>query len=250
MLGRFPARFLLRLAILAAVLISAVGESLAATDGGAEISTVRYARQSFAEPSLIAGQSNLSGPRFRADPRQAPSFGVSADRWWALIDLHPHTPDPLFLGMEAPAADRVQAFACCGGGPWSELGRMKARYAVFETAVSGRDCQGAFLQESRGPIRFGIQALDPDMLAASEDTTLSGLALGVVPPSQVRAVCGSIMPASRPTKRCRDRCRYSYTNGTRSVPLGGSVFSGRQLPRKSGAVARLVVLEPARLAAK
>jgi signal transduction histidine kinase len=143
------------------------------------VTAVRFAHQPLSDPPVVAGEPNLAGLEFITDARPAPSFGFSRDRWWAVFALPTERPGPLFVKLDAPSADRVRAFMQCAAASWTELGRIAARYAVFRAEPSERQCEVALFEESRAPIRFGLEVLNPEMLARSDDTTFIGMALGV-----------------------------------------------------------------------
>ncbi len=47
---------------------------------------MQIAHQPQSVPALVAGQPNVAALAFATDPRPAPSFGFSKDRWWARLD--------------------------------------------------------------------------------------------------------------------------------------------------------------------
>jgi signal transduction histidine kinase len=140
-----------------------------------------FAHQKMQAPALqMDGQPNIGDLRFVPDDRVAPSFGYSADRWWARVTLPPlQRPDTRFARLDAPAADRFAAFEGCAGTAWRRLPRIEARYAVFRIDPSDPGCEILLMQETRSIVRFGVTILPSSSLAAIDAETLVGVTLGV-----------------------------------------------------------------------
>jgi signal transduction histidine kinase len=84
-----------------------------------------------------------------------------------------------FLRLDAPASDRIAAFMQCGAAPWHALTRILARYAVFRIEPAGAGCTLLLMEETRSTVRFGMRLLTQEELAASDDSTLIGVAFGI-----------------------------------------------------------------------
>jgi signal transduction histidine kinase len=140
-----------------------------------------FAQQSMATPALRAdGQPDIEALRFAPDPRAAPSFGFSANRWWARVEvLGAGLAAARYIRLDAPAADYLAGFESCAGGPWRGLNRVAARYAVFELVQGPPACSILLMQENRGAVRFSVQILPDGGPADIGNEVLIGAALGV-----------------------------------------------------------------------
>ncbi len=170
--------------------------------GGAaaqQVPAMMIAHQPGSVPGLIGGQPNIAGLAFVADARPAPSFGFSADRWWARLAAG-DAPDMgvRFLRLDAPSSDRIAAFMQCGGEPWHALARMWARYAVFRVEPARGGCSLLLMEETRSTVRFGVLLLTQEQLAAADDSTLIGVAFGIS--LAVSVMTGFLWAATRKTE--------------------------------------------------
>jgi signal transduction histidine kinase len=157
---------------------------------------MQIAHQPQSVPALVAGQPNVAALAFAPDPRPAPSFGFSKDRWWARLDAGTaQDQDARFLRLDAPSSDRIAAFMQCGASPWHALTRIAARYAVFRVEPASAGCTLLLMEETRSTVRFGVRLLTQEALAASDDSTLIGIAFGIS--LAVSAMTGFLWAATR-----------------------------------------------------
>jgi signal transduction histidine kinase len=159
------------------------------------VPAMMFAHQPQSVPELVDGQPNIAALTFTADPRPAPSFGFSTDRWWARLPAGPASAMEMrFLRLDAPSSDLIAAFMQCGDAPWHALPRIRARYAVFRVEPNP-GCTLLLMEETRSTVRFGVLLLTQEELASFDDSTLIGVAFGIS--LAVSAMTGFLWAATR-----------------------------------------------------
>jgi signal transduction histidine kinase len=125
------------------------------------------------------GQPDVSGLTFFPDPRPAPNFGFSPDRWWARTTV-PQTSGGrlLFLNLDAPVADRLAAYLRCDGERWLPLERVSGRKTLFSLGPGRPGCDVLLMQESHSGIQFNLGWVSASALANPDTSMLIGVAIG------------------------------------------------------------------------